>query len=83
MQDGKALQNERLPLFLGQNFAKTFDVKFVNARGNKICLGTSWGISTRLMGTLVMTSDDQGSVLPQIYLLYKSMVSLYTERMSS
>ena len=52
--------------FLGQNFAKAFDVKFANAEGKQEYVwGTSWGVSTRLMGALVMThSDDQGLVLP-------------------
>lgn len=65
MQDGKALQ-AGTSHFLGQNFAKAFDVKFVNAEGKQEYVwGTSWGVSTRLMGALVMThSDDQGLVLP-------------------
>lgn len=65
MQDGKALQ-AGTSHFLGQNFAKAFDVKFANAEGRQEYVwGTSWGVSTRLMGALVMThSDDQGLVLP-------------------
>jgi len=65
MQDGKALQ-AGTSHFLGQNFAKAFDVKFANAEGKQDYVwGTSWGVSTRLMGALVMThSDDQGLVLP-------------------
>ncbi len=65
MQDGKALQ-AGTSHFLGQNFAKAFDVKFANAEGNQEHVwGTSWGVSTRLMGALVMThSDDKGLVLP-------------------
>lgn len=65
MQDGKALQ-AGTSHFLGQNFAKAFDVKFVNTEGKQDYVwGTSWGVSTRLMGALVMThSDDQGLVLP-------------------
>ena len=65
MQDGKALQ-AGTSHFLGQNFAKAFDVKFSNAEGKQEHVwGTSWGVSTRLMGALVMThSDDQGLVLP-------------------
>ncbi|MFZ0597324.1 MAG: proline--tRNA ligase [Flavobacterium sp.] len=65
MQDGKALQ-AGTSHFLGQNFAKAFDVKFTNAEGKQEYVwGTSWGVSTRLMGALVMThSDDQGLVLP-------------------
>ncbi|MCV9933402.1 proline--tRNA ligase [Flavobacterium sp. LS1R47] len=65
MQDGKALQ-AGTSHFLGQNFAKAFDVKFANAEGKQEYVwGTSWGVSTRLMGALVMThSDDKGLVLP-------------------
>jgi len=65
MQDGKALQ-AGTSHFLGQNFAKAFDVKFANAEGKQEYVwGTSWGVSTRLMGALVMThSDDNGLVLP-------------------
>ena len=65
MQDGKALQSGTSH-FLGQNFAKAFDVKFVN-RENQLehVWATSWGVSTRLMGALIMThSDDNGLVLP-------------------
>jgi len=65
MQDGKALQ-AGTSHFLGQNFAKAFDVKFANKDGKlEYVWATSWGVSTRLMGALVMThSDDQGLVLP-------------------
>ena len=65
MQDGKALQ-AGTSHFLGQNFAKAFDVKFASAQGKQEYVwGTSWGVSTRLMGALVMThSDDNGLVLP-------------------
>lgn len=65
MQDGKALQ-AGTSHFLGQNFAKAFDVKFATAEGKQEYVwGTSWGVSTRLMGALVMThSDDNGLVLP-------------------
>lgn len=65
MQDGKALQSGTSH-FLGQNFAKAFDVKFANAEGQQDYVwATSWGVSTRLMGGLVMThSDDNGLVLP-------------------
>jgi prolyl-tRNA synthetase len=65
MQDGKALQ-AGTSHFLGQNFAKAFDVKFANKEGQKEHVwATSWGVSTRLMGALVMThSDDNGLVLP-------------------
>ncbi len=65
MQDGKALQ-AGTSQFLGQNFAKAFDVKFANKEGKQDYVwATSWGVSTRLMGALVMThSDDNGLVLP-------------------
>ena len=65
MQDGKALHSGTSH-FLGQNFAKAFDVKFIN-KENKLdyVWATSWGVSTRLMGALIMThSDDNGLVLP-------------------
>jgi len=65
MQDGKALQ-AGTSHFLGQNFAKAFDVKFTNKEGKlDLVWATSWGVSTRLMGALVMAhSDDDGLVLP-------------------
>ncbi|MFN5736068.1 MAG: proline--tRNA ligase [Flavobacteriales bacterium] len=65
MQDGKALQ-AGTSHFLGQNFAKAFDVKFADKQGKlDFVWATSWGVSTRLMGALVMThSDDEGLVLP-------------------
>jgi len=65
MQDGKALQ-AGTSHFLGQNFAKAFDVKFTNREGKQeYAWATSWGTSTRLMGALIMThSDDFGLVLP-------------------
>ncbi len=65
MQDGKALQ-AGTSHFLGQNFAKAFDVKFSNREGEKDYVwATSWGVSTRLVGALIMThSDDNGLVLP-------------------
>jgi len=65
MQDGKALQ-AGTSHFLGQNFAKAFDVKFQDKDGEvKHVWATSWGVSTRLMGALIMThSDDHGLVLP-------------------
>ncbi len=65
MQDGKALQ-AGTSHFLGQNFAKAFDVKFTNKEGkSEYAWATSWGTSTRLMGALIMThSDDLGLVLP-------------------
>jgi len=65
MQDGKALQ-AGTSHFLGQNFAKAFDVKFANKEGKlEHVWASSWGVSTRLMGALIMThSDDNGLVLP-------------------
>lgn len=65
MQDGKALQ-AGTSHFLGQNFAKAFDVKFSNKENQQEYVwGTSWGVSTRLMGALIMAhSDDEGLVLP-------------------
>lgn len=65
MQDGKALQ-AGTSHFLGQNFAKAFDVKFTTKEGTvEHVWATSWGVSTRLMGALIMThSDDNGLVLP-------------------
>ncbi len=65
MQDGKALQSGTSH-FLGQNFAKAFDVQFVNKNNEmEYVWATSWGVSTRLMGALIMThSDDNGLVLP-------------------
>ena len=65
MQDGKALQ-AGTSHFLGQNFAKSFDVKFANKEGElEYVWATSWGVSTRLMGALVMAhGDDNGLVLP-------------------
>lgn len=65
MQDGKALQ-AGTSHFLGQNFAKAFDVKFSNETGKEDYVwATSWGVSTRLVGALVMAhSDDDGLVLP-------------------
>lgn len=65
MQDGKALQCGTSH-FLGQNFAKAFDVQFINKENKQEYVwATSWGVSTRLMGALIMThSDDNGLVLP-------------------
>lgn len=65
MQDGKALQ-AGTSHFLGQNFAKAFEVKFTDKEGKlDYVWATSWGVSTRLMGALIMThSDDEGLVLP-------------------
>ena len=85
MQDGKALQSGTSH-FLGQNFAKAFDVQFVN-KDNQLeyVWATSWGVSTRLMGALIMShSDDNGLVLPPhlapiqvvIVPIYKSLEQL-------
>ena len=65
MQDGKALQ-AGTSHFLGQNFAKAFDVQFLNKENKKEYVwATSWGVSTRLIGALIMAhSDDQGLILP-------------------
>src|SRR5437868_4498950 len=65
MQDGKALQ-AGTSHFLGQNFAKAFDVKYAKKEGGlEHVWGTSWGVSTRLMGALIMAhSDDEGLILP-------------------
>jgi prolyl-tRNA synthetase len=65
MQDGKALQ-AGTSHFLGQNFARAFDVKFATREGGQeLVWATSWGVSTRLMGALIMShSDDAGLVLP-------------------
>ena len=67
MQDGKALQ-AGTSHFLGQNFAKAFDVKFADKEGKLDHVwATSWGVSTRLMGALIMThSDDEWLVLPPL-----------------
>ncbi len=87
MQDGKALQ-AGTSHFLGQNFAKAFDVKFANKEGREEYVwATSWGVSTRLMGALIMAhSDDNGLVLPPklapfqvvIVPIYKKMEQLAT-----
>ena len=85
MQDGKALQTGTSH-FLGQNFAKAFDVKFTSKEGKlEYVWATSWGVSTRLMGALIMShSDDDGLVLPPmlapiqvvIIPIYKNMEQL-------
>jgi len=79
MQDGKALQ-AGTSHFLGQNFAKAFDVKYTNKEGKEEYVwATSWGVSTRLMGALIMThSDDEGLVLPpRLAPLQVVMVPIY------
>lgn len=65
MQDGKALQSGTSH-FLGQNFAKAFDIKFLDENNQlQYCWTTSWGVSTRFIGAIIMThGDDQGLVLP-------------------
>lgn len=75
MQDGKALQ-AGTSHFLGQNFAKAFDVKFADKDGNEeFVWATSWGVSTRLMGALIMThSDDEGLVLPPKLAPYQTVI---------
>ena len=75
MQDGKALQ-AGTSHFLGQNFAKAFDVKFQDTDGeHKYVWATSWGVSTRLIGGLIMThSDDNGLVLPPKLAPYQVVV---------
>lgn len=94
MQDGKALQ-AGTSHFLGQNFAKAFEVKYADKEGKlEYVWATSWGVSTRLMGALIMThSDDEGLVLPPALApiqvvavpIYKTETELaaITERMKS
>ncbi|MBQ3690979.1 MAG: proline--tRNA ligase [Bacteroidales bacterium] len=82
MQDGKALQ-AGTSHFLGQNFAKAFDVKFLNKEGKQeVVWATSWGVSTRLMGALIMThSDDNGLVLPpKVAPLHVVIIPIYKKR---
>lgn len=79
MQDGKALQ-AGTSHFLGQNFAKAFDVKYATKEGKQEYVwATSWGVSTRLMGALVMThSDDNGLVLPpKLAPIHVAIVPIY------
>ena len=79
MQDGKALQ-AGTSHFLGQNFAKAFDVTFADANGkSQHVWATSWGVSTRLMGALIMThSDDLGLVLPpKLAPIHVAIVPIY------
>ncbi|MGB0886009.1 MAG: proline--tRNA ligase [Chitinophagales bacterium] len=75
MQDGKALQ-AGTSHFLGQNFAKAFDVKFADKEGKEeFVWATSWGVSTRLMGALIMAhSDDEGLVLPPALAPFQSVI---------
>lgn len=82
MQDGKALQSGTSH-FLGQNFAKAFDVKFINKNNEQEYVwATSWGVSTRLMGALIMThSDDNGLVLPpKLAPIHVAIVPIYKEK---
>ena len=79
MQDGKALQSGTSH-FLGQNFAKAFDVKYANREGKlEYVWATSWGVSTRLMGALIMAhSDNNGLVLPpKLAPIQVAMVPIY------
>ena len=78
MQDGKALQ-AGTSHFLGQNFAKSFDVQFTNKEGQQEYVwATSWGVSTRLMGALIMAhGDDNGLVLPALAPIQVVMVPIY------
>src|SRR5256886_7583070 len=79
MQDKRALQSGTSH-FLGQNFSKAFDVKFQNQAGQlEHPWATSWGVSTRLIGGLIMThSDDQGLVLPpRLAPLHAVIVPIY------
>jgi len=81
MQDGKALQSGTSH-FLGQNFAKAFDVKYATKEGGlEHVWATSWGVSTRLMGALIMThSDDAGLVLPpKLAPIHVAMVPIYRD----
>ncbi|MDD2257549.1 MAG: proline--tRNA ligase, partial [Bacteroidales bacterium] len=75
MQDGKALQSGTSH-FLGQNFAKAFDVTFINKENKpEYVWATSWGVSTRLIGALIMThSDDNGLVLPPTLAPYQVVI---------
>lgn len=82
MQDGKALQSGTSH-FLGQNFAKAFDVKFIDKNNEQEYVwATSWGVSTRLMGALIMThSDDNGLVLPpKLAPIHVAIVPIYKEK---
>ena len=79
MQDGKALQNGTSH-YLGQNFAKASDVKFLNQEGKlEFAYATSWGVSTRLIGALIMThSDDSGLICPpKLAPIHVAIVPIY------
>lgn len=82
MQDGKALQSGTSH-FLGQNFAKAFDVQYINKEGKlEYVWATSWGVSTRLMGALIMAhSDNNGLVLPpKLAPIQVVLIPIYKER---
>ena len=81
MQDGKALQ-AGTSHFLGQNFAKAFDVKFQDENGEwEHVWATSWGVSTRLVGALIMThSDDKGLVVPPKLAQYQAVIIPITKK---
>lgn len=82
MQDGKALQ-AGTSHFLGQNFAKAFDVKFTNEKGTQDYVwATSWGVTTRLIGALIMAhSDDNGLILPpKIAPIHAVIVPIYKKQ---
>lgn len=84
MQDGKALQSGTSH-FLGQNFAKAFDVQYTNREGKlDYVWATSWGVSTRLMGALIMAhSDNNGLVLPpKLAPIQVVMIPIYKEQRS-
>jgi prolyl-tRNA synthetase len=82
MQDGKRFK--RNVTFLGAELAKAFDVKFANAEGKQGMFGNCWGVSTRLMGALVMThSDDKGLVLPPNLAPIQVVMCRYIKRTSS
>ena len=84
MQDGKALQ-AGTSHFLGQNFAKAFDVKFATKEGKKEYVwASSWGVSTRLMGALIMThADDFGLVLPPKLAPFQVLSCQFTKEMNN
>ncbi|MEZ5024170.1 MAG: His/Gly/Thr/Pro-type tRNA ligase C-terminal domain-containing protein [Chitinophagales bacterium] len=81
MQDGKALQSGTSH-FLGQNFAKAFDVKFMNKENTEEYVwATSWGVSTRLIGALIMAhSDDEGLILPPKIAPYQVVIIPYLRK---
>ena len=77
MQDGKALQ-AGTSHFLGQNFAKAFDVKYTNKKVSLNMFGLPWGVSTRLMGALIMShGDDNGLAFPELAPFQVVIVPIY------